>query len=102
MIDSALPAVYVVDDDAALRDSLRWLLESAGHRVAACAGAAAVLATHTAGQGGFLFLDTRVPGWRGRKLGGERARRGLAPLFFFPPGPGDAPRAGNAPFFTAF
>ena len=27
------PLVYVLDDDEALRDSLRWLLESAGYSV---------------------------------------------------------------------
>ncbi len=29
----AKPTVFVVDDDQAVRDSLRWLVESVGHSV---------------------------------------------------------------------
>src|SRR3990172_9395716 len=96
MIDSALPAVYVVDDDAALRDSLRWLLESAGHRVATYASAEAFLAAHSAEQGGFLLLDIRMPGMSGPELQDKLKRRGRAIPIVFITGYGDVPMAVNA------
>ena len=96
MTDLDGPLVYVVDDDAALRDSLRWLLESAGHRVAACAGAEAFLATYTAEQGGCLLLDIRMPGMSGLELQDELKRRGLAIPIIFITGHGDVPMAVNA------
>jgi len=96
MIDSALPAVYVVDDDAALRDSLRWLLESAGHRVAACASAEAFLAAYSAEQGGCLLLDIRMPGMSGTELQDKLKRRRRAIPIVFITGYGDVPMAVNA------
>lgn len=90
------PLVYVVDDDAALRDSLRWLLESAGHRVATCASAEAFLATYAAEQGGCLLLDIRMPGMSGLELQDELKRRGHAIPIVFITGHGDVPMAVNA------
>jgi len=94
--DLDTPLVYVVDDDAALRDSLRWLLESAGHRVAACASAEAFLATYAAEQGGCLLLDIRMPGMSGLELQDELKRRGHAIPIVFITGHGDVPMAVNA------
>ena len=96
MNDLGTPLVYVVDDDAALRDSLRWLLESAGHRVAACASAEAFLATYAAEQGGCLLLDIRMPGMSGLELQDELRRRGHAIPIVFITGHGDVPMAVNA------
>ena len=96
MSDLDRPLVYVVDDDEALRDSLRWLLESAGHRVATCAGAEAFLATYAAEQGGCLLLDIRMPGMSGLELQDELKRRGHAIPIVFITGHGDVPMAVNA------
>ena len=96
MIDSALPAVYVVDDDAALRDSLRWLLESAGHRVATYASAKAFLAADAAEQGGCLLLDIRMPGMSVPELQDKLKRRCRAIPIVFITGYGDVPMAVNA------
>ena len=83
MTDSALPLVYVVDDDEALRDSLRWLLESAGHRVATCASAEAFLAIYDPKQAGCLVLDIRMTGMSGLELQDKLKRRGHAiPIVF--------------------
>ena len=83
MTDSALPLVYVVDDDEALRDSLRWLLESAGHRVATCASAEAFLAIYDSKQAGCLVLDIRMTGMSGLELQDKLKRRGHAiPIVF--------------------
>jgi len=96
MIDSALPTVYVVDDDEALRDSLRWLLESAGHRVATCASVKAFLAAYAAEQGGCVLLDIRMPGMSGLELQDKLKRRGHAIPIVFITGYGDVPMAVSA------
>ena len=96
MTDPDTPLVHVVDDDEALRDSLRWLLESAGHRVATYASAEAFLATDAAEQGGCLLLDIRMPGMSGLELQDELKRRGHAIPIVFITGHGDVPMAVNA------
>jgi len=75
--------VYVVDDDAAVRDSLSLLLESAGLCAAAFDSAQAFLAAHRAHQPGCLVLDVHMPGMDGLELQNELARRGeLMPIIF--------------------
>ena len=96
MIDSALPTVHVVDDDEALRDSLRWLLESAGHRVATYASAESFLAIYDSKQAGCLLLDIRMPGMSGLELQDKLKRRGHAIPIVFITGHGDVPMAVNA------
>ena len=96
MTDPGIPLVHVVDDDAALRDSLRWLLESAGHRVAIYASAGSFLAEEAAEQGGCLLLDVRMPGMSGLELQDELARRGHTIPIIFITGHGDVPMAVNA------
>lgn len=71
------PTVYVVDDDAGTRQSLAWMLESAGHRVEAFASAEAFLAGYTHGRGGCVIVDVRMPGMGGLALQNEMARRGI-------------------------
>jgi FixJ family two-component response regulator len=82
MIDRG-PLVYVVDDDDALRDSLVWLLESAGYRVEAYASAEAFLAGHTPAAGACLVLDVRLPGMSGLQLQQVLIQRGSTlPVIF--------------------
>ncbi|OGA96302.1 MAG: DNA-binding response regulator [Betaproteobacteria bacterium RIFCSPLOWO2_12_FULL_66_14] len=90
------PLVHVVDDDAALRDSLRWLLESAGLRVATYASAESFLEAYAAAQGGCLLLDIRMPGMSGLELQDELKRRGYTIPIVFITGHGDVPMAVNA------
>ncbi len=56
------PLVYVVDDDPALRDSLRHLLESVGLRSLVFADTDAFLAGYRYDTPGCLLLDIRIPG----------------------------------------
>jgi two-component system response regulator FixJ len=79
----SLPLVCVVDDDADCRDSLRWLVESAGYRVDAYPSAEAFLGACSAAVACCLVLDVRLPGMSGLDLQGDllRAGRGL-PLIF--------------------
>jgi len=70
------PTVFVVDDDRAMRDSLRWLLESVGLSVRTYATAAAFLHEYEPSQPGCLVLDIRMPGMSGLDLQAELLRRG--------------------------
>jgi two-component system, LuxR family, response regulator FixJ len=69
------PTVFVVDDDPAMRDSLRWLLESVGLRVQTYATAAEFLAGRDPAAPGCLVLDVRMPGMSGLDLQEELQRR---------------------------
>ena len=55
------PLVYVVDDDDALRDALRFLLESAGYRAETYAEAEQFLAVPRLAPGSCIILDVRMP-----------------------------------------
>ncbi|CAH2785482.1 MAG: Two-component transcriptional response regulator, LuxR family [uncultured Caballeronia sp.] len=89
--------VFVVDDDEAVRDSLRWLLEANGYRVSCFASAEAYLdaylpITHS-GAISCLILDVRMSGMSGLELQ-ERliAENSLLPIIFVT-GHGDVPMA---------
>lgn len=88
--------VYVVDDDDALRDSLRWLLESTGYRVSAFATAERFLAAYKPGIASCLVLDVRMPGLTGLELQQELNRRGETLPIIFVTGHGDVPMAVDA------
>jgi two-component system, LuxR family, response regulator FixJ len=70
--------VFLVDDEQAVRDSLRWLLESVGLSVRSYATATDFLHDYDAAQPGCLVLDVRMPGMSGLDLQEELARRGAA------------------------
>lgn len=69
------PVVFVIDDHPGMRKSLRYLLESAGHRVETFATAREFLADHDPAQRGCLVLDMRMPGMTGLDLLDELANR---------------------------
>ena len=96
-MNSAPRLIYLVDDDDAFRDSLRWLLESAGYRVAAFPSAERFLAAYQReASGSCLLLDVRMPGMSGIELQSElRRRRVLLPIIFLT-GHGDVPMAVEA------
>ena len=89
-------AVTVVDDDEAMRDSLRWLLESAGYKVASFPSAERFLAGYRPGQASCLVLDVRMPGLTGLELQQELNRRGAPLPIIFITGHGDVPMAVDA------
>ena len=62
------PTVFVVDDDAAVRDSLRWVIESNGWNVEAYPSAEAFLEAYDPARPGCLILDVRMPGLSGPEL----------------------------------
>ena len=85
--------VYIVDDDEAVRDSLRWLLEANSYRVRAYASAEAFLAEYDEQQPGVLIVDVRMPGMSGLELQEQLiARKSTMPVVFIT-GHGDIPMA---------
>jgi len=66
--------VFIVDDDADIRDSLRLLLEAAGHAARSFASAEEFLAEEPAARG-CLIADIRMPGLGGMELLEEIVRR---------------------------
>lgn len=87
--------VYIVDDDEAVRDSLRWLLEANTYRVKAFSSAEAFLAEYREDQPGVLIVDVRMPGMSGLQLQEELiARQSPMPVVFIT-GHGDVPMAVN-------
>jgi two-component system response regulator FixJ len=61
-------SVHIVDDDAAVRGSLRFLLESAGYAVVTHATAEAFLRVAAQQRPGCLLTDLRMPGLGGLAL----------------------------------
>ncbi|MDD2990809.1 MAG: response regulator transcription factor [Zoogloea sp.] len=85
--------IYLVDDDEALRDSLAWLLESQGFKVAAFASAEDFLKAWRPEFNGCLLLDVRMPGMSGLELHERlRAQYSTLPIIFIT-GHGDVPMA---------
>lgn len=69
--------VYVVDDDEAMRESLRWLIESAGHTVETFVSANQFLTLYNAQFQGCMVLDVRMPLTSGLALQQELVSRGV-------------------------
>jgi FixJ family two-component response regulator len=87
------PTVFVVDDDEALRDSLRWLLEAHGYEVALYDSAERFLSDDAAMRPGCLLLDMRMPGMSGQELFDALIERGNRMPVVFITGHGDVPMA---------
>lgn len=90
--------IHVVDDDAAFRRSLVFLLESVGWRVASHASAEDFLAAGDAADGplGCLVLDIRMPTMSGLELQERLHARGPLPPIVFVTGHGDVELAVQA------
>ncbi|MES9900741.1 MAG: response regulator [Sedimenticola sp.] len=60
--------VFVVDDDQAMRSSLKWLIETVGMKVEVFASADEFIRGYYPGRAGCLLLDVRMPGMSGLEL----------------------------------
>jgi two-component system response regulator FixJ len=74
---SADAVVYVIDDDEAARESLRFFLESAGLRVSAFASAPNFLAQAGQAVQGCVVTDVRMPEMSGLELIATLEERGF-------------------------
>lgn len=89
--------IFVVDDDAAVRDGLVLLLESAGFETEVHASAGDFLESlHSGNAGACLLLDVKMPGMSGPDLQAELARRGIELPIIFLTAHGDIPTAVQA------
>jgi two-component system response regulator FixJ len=88
--------VFVVDDSAAVRDSLRWLIESVGHEVEDFASGAEVLDRLQSATPACIVLDVRLRGMGGLDVQEELVRRGLSVPVIVITGHGDVPMAVRA------
>lgn len=91
-----LGTVYVVDDDEAVRDSLRWLLEASDYRVEIYDSGESFIAKYDASAIAVLLLDVRMNGMSGLEVQEHLlARKADIPIIFIT-GHGDIPMAVNA------
>ncbi len=88
--------VFIVDDDADVRDSLRALLESARFEVEDFPSATSFLAAVAPGSGACLVADVRMPDMDGLALQEELARRGMDLPVIIVTGHGEVPLAVRA------
>lgn len=91
-----LGTVYVVDDDEAVRDSIRWLLEASDYRVELYDSGESFIAKYDPREIAVLLLDVRMSGMSGLEVQEHLlARRADIPIIFIT-GHGDVPMAVNA------
>jgi len=83
--------VWVVDDDAAVRRSLKRLLGASGYAVETFASAKELLEAPAPAGPACLVLDVRMPGMTGPQLFDRMAESGLAMAVVFLTGYGDVP-----------
>lgn len=77
------PTVFVVDDEAVVARSLRWLIESVGLRVETFSSAAEFLARYRQERPGCLVLDVRMPVMSGLELQKQLKVQGMTlPIIF--------------------
>ena len=89
-------AVFIVDDEEAVRDSVGLLLRSVGIRSRGFADARSFLDSYQPELRGCLVLDIRMPRMSGMELQQELNRRGWAIPIIFITGHGDVPMAVEA------
>jgi two-component system response regulator FixJ len=92
---SATLAIHVVDDDAAIRESLRFLLEASGFAVRTHASATALLAA-AASLSGCVLTDVRMPAMDGLELQQRLNERGFCLPVIIMTGQADVPIAVRA------
>jgi two-component system response regulator FixJ len=98
----ARTAVYIVDDDAAVRDSMAQLLGMHGYETRQFADAAGYLDEAEKLPKGCLLLDIRMPGMSGLELQQQLNLRGAVIPVIFMTGHGDIPMAVEAMQHGAF
>ena len=96
------PTVFVVDDDEAVRNSLRFLLKSVGLPTHTLASATEFLQSYQPAQPGCLVLDVRMPAMSGLELQQQLNLRGATIPVIFITGHGDIPMAVEAMQHGAF
>ncbi len=100
------PIVFIVDDDAAVRDSITLMIEQAHIPVHAFENAKAFLDTFQPDFFGCILIDVKMPDMDGLQLQEELSRRNIVLPVIFLTGHGDIPmsvraiKAGAVDFLT--
>ena len=100
------PTVFVVDDDASIREAVKSLLRSVDLEVETFGSAAEFLRARLPDAPSCLVLDVRLPGVSGLDFKGELAKSGIHIPIIFVTGHGDIPmtvkamKAGAVEFLT--
>ena len=103
---TAAPVVFVVDDDASVRSSLKFLLSTVGLQAQTFDSADSFLHKHRPEVPSCLVLDVRLPGLSGLDFQRELAARNICIPIVFLTGHGDIPmsvramKAGAVEFLT--
>jgi RNA polymerase sigma factor (sigma-70 family) len=103
---TAAPVVFVVDDDASIRSSLKFLLNTVGLQAETFDSADGFLHKKRADVPSCLVLDVRLPGLSGLDFQRELATRNISIPIVFLTGHGDIPmsvramKAGAVEFLT--
>jgi FixJ family two-component response regulator len=98
MKDRPVPeqVVFVIDDDASVRDSLKNLLESVGLHAELFDSAQCFINYHPPEVPSCLILDVRLPGLSGLEFQNELLKRGVSLPIIFITGHGDIPMSVRA------
>jgi RNA polymerase sigma factor (sigma-70 family) len=90
------PTVFIVDDEAQVRDALKLLMDSVGLAAETFAAAQEYLDQFDAQRLGCLVLDIRMPGMSGLELQERLSKEPLHPPIVIITGHGDVPMAVRA------
>jgi FixJ family two-component response regulator len=105
-IIGATEAVFIVDDDASIREGLCNLLDSVGIRAECFSSAEAILEHWNDSNAGCMLLDARLPGMSGVEFQDHMRKLGIAMPVIFMTAHGDVPmvrkvmKAGAVEFLT--
>jgi FixJ family two-component response regulator len=86
-------AVYIVDDDQAVRESMAWWIESHGYPVVLFDSAQSFLEDFSSDLTGCIVLDVRMPGMDGLQLQKALTERGCTMPTIFITGHAEVPIA---------
>ena len=92
----ASAAVFIVDDDASVRDAVRTLLKSVGLRAEGFGSTEDFLAARRRDVASCLVLDVRLPGSNGLEFQEQLAKTGVPIPIVFVTGHGDIPMTSRA------
>jgi FixJ family two-component response regulator len=104
--DEARETVFIVDDDASIREGLCDLLDAVGVNAESFASAEEFLEHWSAARAGCLVLDARLPGMTGVEFQEKMKQLGILLPIIFMTGHGDIPmvrkvmKAGAVEFLT--
>lgn len=88
--------VYVIDDDADVRESIKWLLESTNYRVEDYESGEIFIAQFNENVPSVILCDLRMPGMSGSDVQDHLLSRRIDAPFIFITGHGDVPQAVQA------